>query len=124
MLMESHNKKTVNLKNLVFKDTWGEPVEARSKVADWVPTSEQLKNEKWYPTINLPVMVYMDRAELGEGEDNVTLTMTENEVPTSFKRLISTLKYAFNLTYKQALTELYYRLNGEPAPHDNSGYWF
>ena len=115
MLMESHNKKTVNLKNLVFKDTWGEPVEARSKVADWVPTSEQLKNNKWYPTINLPVMVYMDRAELGEGEDNVTLTMTENEVPTSFKRLISTLKYAFNLTYKQALTELYYRLNGEPG---------
>lgn len=124
MLMESHNKKTVNLKNLVFKDTWGEPIEAHSKVADWVPTSEQLKNNKWYPTINLPVMVYMDRAELGEGEDNVTLTMTENEVPTSFKRLVSTLKYAFNLTYKQALTELYYRLNGEPAPHDNSGYWF
>ena len=124
MLMESHDKKTVNLKKLVFKDTWGKPVEKHSQVADWVPTPEQLKNEKWYPTITIPVMVYMDRAELGEGEDNVSLTMKESEVPASFRRLISTLKYCFNLTYKQALTELYYRLNGEPAPHDNSGYWF
>ena len=65
MLMESHNKKTVNLKNLVFKDTWGEPVEARSKVADWVPTSEQLKNEKWYPTINLPVSGIYGQGRIG-----------------------------------------------------------
>ena len=50
--------------------------------------------------------------------------MKEDEVPAFFKRLINTLKFSFNMTYKEALTELYYRLNGEPAPHDNSGFWF
>ena len=124
MLMESHNKKNVRLKDLEFRDNWGKPVEKYSKIPDWTPTPEQLKNEKWYPTITIPVMVYMDRNELGEGEANVTLDMKEDEVPAFFKRLINTLKFSFNMTYKEALTELYYRLNGEPAPHDNSGFWF
>lgn len=124
MLMESHNKKNVRLKDLEFRDNWGKPVEKYWKIPDWTPTPEQLKNEKWYPTITIPVMVYMDRSELGEGEANVTLDMKEDEVPAFFKRLINTLKFSFNMTYKEALTELYYRLNGEPAPHDNSGFWF
>lgn len=124
MLMESQNKKQVNLKELEFKNNSGDVVEKYSKIADWTPTPEQLKNEKWYPTITIPVMVYMDRAELGDGEENVTLEMKEDEVPTSYKRLINTLKACFNMTYKEALTELYYRLNGEPGKHDNSGFWF
>ena len=73
------------MKELEFKNNSGDVVEKYSKIADWTPTPEQLKNEKWYPTITIPVMVYMDRAELGDGEENVTLEMKEDEVPTSYK---------------------------------------
>ncbi|GAB6976622.1 hypothetical protein [Prevotella falsenii] len=124
MLMESHDKKNVRLKDLEFKDNNGNLVKSHLQVADWTPTQEQLSNEKWYPTITIPIMVYMDRDELGDGEEEITLDMKEEDVPAVYKRLINTLKSCFNKPYKEVLRELYYRLNGEPAPHNDSGFWF
>lgn len=124
MLMESRDKKSVRLKNLEFRNNKGELVKNHSQVADWTPAPEQLSNEKWYPVITLPVMVYMDRDELGEGDDEITLDMKESEVPVFYRRLINTLKSCFNKTYNEVLTELYYRLNGEPEPHSDKGFWF
>lgn len=126
-LMEAKNQKTSNQKELDFfyNDQIGKVEHNPQKIASWLPTSEQEKNDLWYPTINIPVMVYIDWCEEYVGDvkiDDGKLPKLEELSPKT-QRLVKTIHDNLHIPYKEILENLHYRLYGDTDPESGS-YWF
>lgn len=118
MLMEAKGTKESRLINMKFNDK-------PKSIADWRPSAEQLKNERWYPAIVIPVVVYLDRDELERCEDlwDITEKTTMAELSPGSQRIVNTLVEGLGITEKEAITELYYKMNGDTKP-ESGKYWF
>lgn len=126
-LMEAKNQKTSNQKELDFfyNDQIGKVEHSPQKIASWLPTSEQEKNDLWYPTINIPVMVYIDWCEEYVGDVKIKdgkLPKLEELSPKT-QRLVKTIHDNLHIPYKEILENLHYRLYGDTDPESGS-YWF
>lgn len=88
------------------------------------PTTAQLKEAQWLPTIQVPINLYMDVAEKG-ADDFDELDIKEEDLSKAGKRAVYSIMQAFGISYEEALAELYYNINGKRPSHDNhSGFWF
>lgn len=89
----------------------------------YAPTTEQRAKEDWIPAIQLPIHLYMDRSDLDI--DDLELTSKEADLDSDDVRTIHAMMRAFGITFEQAVSELYYNINGKRPPHNNhGGFWF
>lgn len=88
----------------------------------YLPTQEQRQTEKWFPTLQIPVLIYMNHSE--KEMDDFELDAKETDFdPTSLKTIRSIMQ-AYNISFEAAISELYWNFNGSRPPHSNEGFWF
>lgn len=88
----------------------------------YAPTAAQLKESSWMPAIQVPIQLYMDASE--KEVDDLELNSKESDLSKEDLRSIRSMMRAFGITFEQAVSELYYNLNGKRPPHSNDGFWF
>lgn len=112
-----HLMKTQDSKFIGEKD--GEPITAPY----YAPTEKQKKEGQWLSAIQIPINLYMDTKE--KDIDDLELNTKESELSSEDLRSIHSMMRAFGITFEQAVSELYYNLNGKRPPHNNhGGFWF
>lgn len=127
-LMEARVKKDVKYLSMNFltnSDISKKVTEHKREVANWVPTEQQLKEEAWYPTIELPVMVFMDWEENTGNIDEIDPMPAMEDLDPVDQRVIKTIMQALNKTYEEVVKEFYYLVWGEGDNEGGGlGYWF
>lgn len=125
MLMEAKNGKGKHTHKTVIKDSIYK-YDKEYDAPDFTPTEEQLKNEAWYPTISIPVVVHIDRKELETDVDDwdKAKELPMAQLPASLQRSMKTLMSVFGISEKKAFNEFYFNEEGTRPNHDSSSFWF
>jgi len=122
--LHSHKKFNLNIKLMRAKNT---------KLVDgkpspfYAPTTKQLNEESWMPTISVPMNIYLDASELeleADLFDAEELSYDESTYEESDRNIIHALMEAFGIKdFSKAIAEFYWNINGE-RKEDNTGFWF
>lgn len=110
-----------NASKLTGKDNGGNAI-----ASPWyLPTEEQRQSSAWFPTLQIPVIVFMDHNEKDlESLEEFELDTPESSFDEASLKTIRSIMKAYGISFEAAVTELYWNFNGSRPPHSNDGFWF
>lgn len=92
----------------------------------YFPTAEQRQSAAWFPTLQIPIVLFMEHSEkdLEEIDNLDEPTASESDFSEASLKTIRSMMNAYGISFEEAVAELYWNFNGARPPHSNDGFWF